>query len=311
MLTKVLLYVKKKNHKKIQIITFYDILLLTELFLPVIMHYPSRREFMPQEMGRYVNYKLNGDSSEESFDIASLECEVLTKLFKETTSYMQNIRIEMVANEKGHRSKEEHPAKTISLTRQTATIQFVDWLDREERIEVIAHELAHLLLVYRYGLGVIGRKTPRHGNGEDVFKYFMSMTGDWVYLLGQIANTAHHLILIDYLKEEYGIEDNLHLYLLDQNFRVAASENARDKESQYGMGLVGFEYERLVGTMDVAINVHHQSEFFWQAYHSAQKHFTEYSSECIPARPRYEESILSFLETLGYQKEDFIFYPSM
>jgi hypothetical protein len=137
------------------------------------------------------------------------------------------------------------------------------------------------------------------------------MRGDWAYLLGQIANTAHHLVLLDYLKEEYGIEDSLHIYLLDQNFRVAANDNARDKESQYGMGLVGFEYERLIGKMDSAINVHNQSEFFWKAYHSAQQHFGNYSSESIPAPSVYEENILAFLQTLGYQKEDFIFYPSV
>ena len=244
------------------------------------------------------------------FDIASLESETLTKLFKETTSYKQNIRIEMVANGKGHRSKEEHPATTIGLTIQSPTVQFVDSLDKGQRIEAIAHELAHLLLVYRYGLGVIGRRIPRRGNREDVFKYFMSMRGDWVYLLGQIANTAHHLVLIDYLKEEYGIEDRLHTYLLHQNFCVISNDHAGDKESQYANGLLAFEYEKFIGRVDRVINIHRQTEFFWKAYHSAQKHFGEYSSESIPSPSVYDENILSFLQTLGYQKEDFIFYPS-
>lgn len=140
--------------------------------------------------------------SRKPFDITSLESETVTKLFNETSSYMQNIRIEVVSNGRGHRGKEEHPATTIGLTIQKPTIQFADSLDKGERIEAIAHELAHLLLVYRYGLGVIGRRIPRHGDREDVFNYFMSMRGDWVYLLGQIANTAHHLILIDFLKQE-------------------------------------------------------------------------------------------------------------
>jgi hypothetical protein len=243
------------------------------------------------------------------FDIASLESELLMRLFNETTSYMHDIRIEVVSSGKEDRGKEEHPATTVGLTIQKPTIQFADSLDKEERVEAIAHELAHLLLVYRYGLGVIGRKLPRPGDSEDVFKFFMNMRGDWVYLLGQITNTAHHLVLMDYLKQEYGIESNLHIYLLNQNFNVAANDNARDKESQYGMGLVAFEYERLIGEIDRAINVEHQSEFFWEAYHFAQKYFGRYGFRSIPAPSSYQEDILSFLEALGYQKEDFIFFP--
>ena len=248
-------------------------------------------------------------SFKNSFDIACLESEALQRLFHEMTSYVQNIRIEMVANGRGHWSREEHPATTIGLTYQTPIVQFVDSLDRGQRIEAIAHELAHLLLVYRYRLGVVGRRIPRPGNSEDVFRFYMSMRGDWVYLLGQIANTAHHLILIDYLKGEYGIEDSLHIYLLNQNFCVAANDNARDKESQYGMGLVAFEYEKFIGRVDQVINIHRQTEFFWKAYHSAQKHFDKYSFRSIPAPSSYQEDILSLLEDLGYQKEDFVFFP--
>jgi len=248
-------------------------------------------------------------SFKNSFDIASLESEALQRLFHETTSYMQNITIQVIANGRGHRSQEEHAATTIGLTLQRPVIQIADWLGKGQRIEPIAHEVAHLLLVYRSGLGVVGRRIPRPGDSADVFRFFMSMRGDWVYLLGQISNTAHHLILIDFLKQEYGIEDDLHIYLLHQNFCVAANDNARDKESQYGMGLVAFEYERLIGKIDRAINVDHRSEFFWEAYHLAQKHFGRYGFRSIPAPTSYKEDILSFLEALGYQREDFIFFP--
>jgi hypothetical protein len=243
------------------------------------------------------------------FNIASLESEVLTRLFNETASYMQNIRIEVVANGRGHRGQEEHPATTLGLTNQTPAVQFVNSLDKGQRIEAIAHELCHLLLVYRYGIGVIGRKIPRPGDSEDVFRFFMSMRGDWVYLLGQIANTAHHLILIDYLKEEYGIEDNLHIHLLHQNFCIAANDNARDKESQYGKGLVAFEYEKFVGRVDRVIDICRQTEFFWEAHYSAQKQFDKYSFHSIPDPSSYKEDILSFLEGLGYPREDFVFFP--
>ena len=266
---------------------------------------------MSQEMRRSVRKKFNGGPavcSVNPFDIASLESEVLSRLFNETTSYMQNIRIEMVANEKGHRSKEEHPATTTGLTTQSPTVRFADSLEKGQRIEAIAHELVHLLLVYRYGLGVVGRRTPRHGNREDVFKYFMSMRGDWVYLLGQIANTAHHLVLIDYLKKEYGIEDRLHTYLLHQNFCIAVNDNARDQESQYGKGLVAFEYEKLIGKVEREVNISHQTESFWKGYHLAQKHFGRYGFRSIPDPSSYQDDILSFLEDLGYEKHAFIFF---
>jgi len=269
---------------------------------------------MLQEMRRPAKNKCNGGysvCSANPFDITSLESEALTKLFNETTSYIQNIRIEMVANGKGHRDKEEHPAAITGVTTQSPTVRFADSLEKGQRIEAIAHELCHLLLVYRYGLGVVGRRTPRPGNREDVFDYFMSIRGDWVYLLGQIANTAHHLVLMDYLKQEYGIEDNLHIQLLHQNFCVGANENARDKESHYGMGVVAFEYEKLIGKVETAINISQQSESFWEAYHFAQKHFGGYAFRSIPAPPSYQEDILSFLEDLGYGRQSFAFFPDM
>jgi hypothetical protein len=243
------------------------------------------------------------------FDIASLESEALTRLFNETTSYAQNIRIEVVANGGGHHGKEEHPATTIGLTLQRPTIQFADSLDRGQRIEAIAHELAHLLLVYRYGLGVVGRRIPRPGDSEGVFRFFMSMRGDWVYLLGQIANTVHHLVLIDYLKKEYGIEDHLHIRLLHQNFCIAANDNAKDKESLHGKGLVAFEVERFIGGIDRVIDLARQTEPFWKAYISAQEHFGKYNYLSIPDSSSYKEDIRSFVKSLGYQREDFVFYP--
>jgi len=231
------------------------------------------------------------------------------RLFKETTSYVQNIRIEVVASGSEHQSKEKHPAATIGLTIRSPTVQFADWLDKGQRIEAIAHKLAHLLLVYRFGLGVIGRRVPRPGDSEDAFKFFMSMKGDWVYLLGQIANTTHHLVLMDYLKQEYGNEGNLHVNLLRQNFCIAANDNERDQESQYANGIVGFEYEKLIGKIETAINISQQSESFWGAYRLAQKHFGGYGFRSIPAVSAYQERILSFLEDLDYQREDFLFFP--
>jgi hypothetical protein len=259
--------------------------------------------------GKKIQMEAPAMCSVNPFDIASLESEALTKLFNETTSYIQSIRIEVVANRGSHRNRGEHPATTIGLTLQKPTVQFVDSLDKGQRIEAISHEFVHLLLVYRYGLGVIGRKIPRYGDRDDVFRYFMSMGGNWAYLLGQAANTAHHLILADYLKEKYGIQSNLHLHLLHHNFRIIANENSQDKESLYARGLIAFEYEKLIGKIDRVINTSRETESFWEAYHSARKHFGRYSFHSIPTPSSYEEDILSFLEDLGYQRQDFMFFP--
>jgi len=247
--------------------------------------------------------------TQKSFKIDSLESDTLNRLFHETTSYLQGFRVEMIPHRKCHASDEEHPVTTLGLALQKPTIQFVDSLNRLQRIEAIAHELVHLLLVYRFGLGVIGRRIPPRRTDQEVFSYFLSMNKDWVYLLGQVANTVHHLILIDYLKEEYGIESGLHRRLLHHNFCIIANDNDRDKESLYARGLIAFEYEKLMGKIGRAINPHLQPEFFRKAYHSAQKYFGRYGFRSIPIPSSYQEDILSFLEALGYQREDFVFFP--
>jgi len=248
---------------------------------------------------------------EKAFDIHSLGSKVLMKVYHEANSLIPEIRVETVPGPRGHKMSEQSPASTIGLPFGIPTIQFADSLSRKKRIEAIAHELVHLLLVYRHGLGVIGRRIPCYGNSDDVFRYFMSMGGDWEYLLGQIGNTVHHLILIDYLKEKYGIDSGLHLYLLNHNFRLLSKDSFRDKESQYATGIIAFEYEKLIGNVDRLINLDYQPEFFRKSYQSAQKHFGKYGLQSIPVPSSYKEDILSFLEDLGYQKQDIIFFPEM
>jgi hypothetical protein len=231
------------------------------------------------------------------------------KLYHEVNLLIPDIRIETLSVQRGNQKGEESPASTIGLPLGTPTIQFADSLSRNKRIEAIGHELIHLLLVYQHGLGVIGRKIPRYGNGDDVFRYFMSMSGDWEYLLGQLGNTIHHLILIDYLQKEYRIESRLHLYLLNHNFSLFLKNSPRDKESLYAAGIVAFEYEKLIGNVDRLVDLDHQAECLRKSYQSAQKYFGKYGFQTIPAPPVYREDILSFLEDLGYQKQDFLFFP--
>jgi hypothetical protein len=153
-----------------------------------------------------------------SFEIDRLESDSLKRLFQDAASYVQGIRVEMVRPGRYQSNKEKHPVSLLGLTFGSPTIQLVDSFDKPKQVEAIAHELLHLLLVYRFGFGVIGRRAPRYGSSEDVFRYFMSMSGDWIFLLGQVANTAHHLILIEFLQEEYGIPSHLHLHLLHHNY---------------------------------------------------------------------------------------------
>jgi hypothetical protein len=231
------------------------------------------------------------------------------RLYHETNSLIAEIRIETVPGRRGNQTREESPAATIGLPLGIPTIQFADSLSRIERIEAVAHELVHLLLVYRYRLAVIGRKIPRHGNSDDVFRYFMSMGGDWEYLLGQLGNTIHHLILIDHLKGKYGIDSRLHLRLLHHNFSILLKDSPQDKESLHATGIIAFEYEKLIGNVDRLISFDHQTELFRKSYQSAQKHFGIYGFQTIPAPSSYREDILSFLEDLSYQKQDFMFFP--
>jgi hypothetical protein len=231
------------------------------------------------------------------------------KLYREAASCQERIRVEIVSSMRRHGTRERDPASIVGLELDHPTIRFSDSLRRSERIEAIAHEFIHLQLLYRHGLGVVGRRIPRYGSSEDVFHYFMSMPGDWVFLLGQISNTAHHLILIDYLRNEYGIESLLHYHLLQHNCHSLANDKLRDKESLYAKGLITFEYERLIGKVDRVNNICCQTDPFWKAYHTAQKHFGGYSSESIPSPAAYKEDILSLLGELGYQREDFLFFP--
>jgi hypothetical protein len=247
--------------------------------------------------------------SVEPFDIDSLGSDALMRLYREAASCPEEIRVEIVAGIGSHGSRERNPASMVGLEFSRPTIRFSDSLRRGERIEAIAHECIHVQLSYRHGLGVVGRKSPRHGSSDDVFRYFMSMRGDWMFLLGQIANTAHHLILIDYLRNQYGIESHLHRHLLQHNFPSIANDNGRDKESICAKGIIAFEYERVIGKVDQVINTTSQAESFWKAYHAAQKHFGGYSSESIPSPTAYKEDILSLLEELGYQREAFVFFP--
>jgi len=101
------------------------------------------------------------------FDISVLESEALMRLFQETASFRKGIRIEMIHLGEESLSQEEHPAATIGMNVQTPTVLFVESLDREQRVEAISHELGHLLLAYRFGLGLVGIRIPHRESSAE------------------------------------------------------------------------------------------------------------------------------------------------
>jgi len=242
-------------------------------------------------------------------DVNFMESTRLTALFREATSFVPRIRIEVLRKRRPQRGIENHPAFLVGLNTRNPTIQFVESLDQGQRIEAIAHELGHLILLYRSGLRLITRKRPYPGDRDAIYKYFLNLNKDWSYLLGQLGNTTHHLFLIDYLREEHGISSDIHLRLLDRNFSVLVKEVAMDVESLYAKGLIAFEYERLIGGMEKVAGVSQQPDLLWKAYCSAGKHFGSYHFPNIPVPSCHEENILSFLGDLGYDVEDFTFFP--
>ena len=241
------------------------------------------------------------------FDIRWLESEAITELFEEVSSYVQNIRIEMVSYPGRKYGIEEYPTILIGLRQKKTTIRFIDSLDQRQRVEAMAHELAHLLLIYRYGLSLIDHKSLYTRGASRMFKGGMDNGKNWVFFLGQMSNTMHHLILVPYLKEIYGIESRLQFHLLKSS--CTPSIDLNDQESHYTGGLIAYEYKRLVGTGNQWADLYCQSKNFWKAFKAAGRYFHEYSYPSIPSSSRYEENILSFLKDLGYLGDEFIFFP--
>ena len=258
---------------------------------------------------RHARYDNSVSITAVPFDIDNLESEAVVKLFQEVKAYIRSVKIEMIASRKTFLSHEEHPAATIGMNVQTPTVLFVESLEREERVEAISHELGHLLLTYRFGLALVGIRILRKRNNEEAFRYLSNLNKSWSYLLGQIPNTIHHLILIDYLREEYGIESHRHVRFLRNHLRMIANDTMKDREVLHARGIIAFEYERLIGQLDGVIELNSQSEFFRTAYRSAREHFGEHGFSAIPAPFAYKQDILCFLEHLGYRREDFMFFP--
>jgi hypothetical protein len=196
----------------------------------------------------------------------------------------------------------------------TPTVRFLDGLEREERIEAIAHELAHLLLIHRFGLRLIRLKCPRPPDPES--ECLTRLSHNSSSLLGQIGNTAHHLILADYLRKRHGIGSDLHCRLLHRHFLFfgyrsyfLANEAREDTESFQREGIIAFKYGKILGRLDGILNLSNQRDSFRKAVRSAETHFGKYCFQSLPTPSSYEENVLSLLKDLGYETEDFVFFP--
>lgn len=248
------------------------------------------------------------------FDIGSLGSGDLIQLFREASSYVQGIAVEIVQDRGIPHRIEENMAILVGIGGPKPTVRFLDTLGREEQIEAIAHELAHLILIHRFGLRLIRLKRPHPRDPEP--ECFTRMSHKGSSLLGQIGNTAHHLILIDYLKERHGIGSDIHCRLLHHHFllfcyqsHILGNEAREDMESFYGEGIIAFEYGKILGRLDGVRNLPNQMNFFRKAVRSAETHFGKYGLQFLPSPFSYEEDVLSLLRDLGYEREDFVFFP--
>jgi len=244
-------------------------------------------------------------------EICRLGSERLNRVFRDTLACTQGIELEIVSSTgAGNPKAESHPAATVGLPWRKPVIQIADSLQDNERTEAIAHEIGHLLLVYRFGLGLVGRRMPHPWDMEEVCYYLLGMGQHWDYLLGQVINTAHHLILVDFLREEYGIGSNIHLHLLHRHFEELAREAYEDRESLFAQGLITFEYQKLGSDVAEMAPLNTPREEIWQSYRAAQRYFDRYHSKTIPSPSSYRNDILSFLEDLEYPKEGFVFFQA-
>jgi hypothetical protein len=244
-------------------------------------------------------------SSIRLFDIRSLDSEALAGLFEEVSSYVKNIKIEVASYSGKSDETENNPAILIGVRQKKTAIRISDSLDRNQCVEAIAHELAHLLLIFRFGLSLVDHKSP--GDASLMSEDEMNQEKNWFFFLGQMINTLHHLILVPYLKEVYNIGSELQLHLLKRS--CVPSLDLNDHEPQPIGGLIAYEYERLIGEGNPWTNLYGQSGNFQKALEAARKHFQKIGYPSIPSPSCYKGNIFSFLGDLGYLREEFTLFP--
>jgi hypothetical protein len=205
------------------------------------------------------------------------------RLYRDVTAYNNNLLgIEAVSNGAHDLSIEGNPAELQSVNDSNQyVIYFVNELNRHEWIMAIGHELGHLLLINKYYLKI------------DPLLYMLVNDEE---ILQTIQNVTHHLILVDLLREEYGIHTDLHLRLIRRNLGEYLSDTELMQETK---ALRVFEYEKLVARMEEAVTAGTQVKSFQKAYASAGIRFASYSFKDVPTSNEYKEDVLSFLKDIG------------
>ena len=225
-------------------------------------------------------------SCSEFFKIETLDEPGLKKLYHEATCYGNLSGILVVPDGTHDLGIDDTPAELRSSEGGNKyTIYFVNKLNRTERIMAIGHELGHLLLIGKYGLISPPEVQFLLDNEAQV-------------TIRTIQDVTHHLILVDLLREEFGIHSDLHLDLIRNNLGDYLSDT---ELLQQVKALRVFEYKKLIGNMEEIISVSDQGESFQKTYVSAVTRFGEYDFEHIFSLPdHYKENMISFLMDIGY-----------
>jgi len=218
----------------------------------------------------------------ELFNIENLDEPGLMRLYLKVTRYGNLLRIEAVSNGAHDLSIDRNPATLESANNADQyVIYFVNELDRGDLIMAIGHELGHLLLINKYYLKI------------DPILYVLVRDEE---ILQAIQNVTHHLILVDLLREEYGIHSDLYLSLIRRNLGEYLSDTELMQEVK---ALRVFEYEKLVGRVEDVVTAGTQVKSFQKAYESADTRFGKYGFKHMPPSNDYKEDIITFLKDIG------------
>ncbi len=218
----------------------------------------------------------------ELFNIESVDEPGLMRLYREATAYNNLLGIEAVSDEAHDLSLDRNPGELQSVNDSNKyVIYFVDKLNRNDRIMAVGHELGHLLLINKYYLKI------------DPILYVLVRDEE---ILQAIQNVTHHLILVDLLREEYGIHSDLYLSLIRRNFGEYLSDTELMQEVK---ALRVFEYEKLVGRVEDVATAGTQVKCFQKAYESTDTIFSKYGFKHMPPSNDYKEDIITFLKEIG------------
>lgn len=191
----------------------------------------------------------------------NVENENLIKLIKEVYGEEEFKYIEEDINGE-HRLTNESPARL-----EENEIYILNTLNDEDKIEAIAHEVAHVLLFNRKLICV-------SIDNSDKLDFFAAM----------LNNLISHKQLIEVLKYEFNISSNMHLKLQMEGLINRTLENrinnAIDKDELYGIGFQLCDICRTTGeTYNIEIEkLIENNEYVKKSVEVAQKYLNDIDS---------------------------------